>query len=111
MTMSQLLKQTKKCCVKIIRKFSFHPNGSPSPTSGGSSSGTGGGTGVGGATAMTGRSISLNNRATAKYVLHKNCTPTRCKVQPTTPERLARPAVVPVPIAERIASRAPQIGL
>ncbi|KXJ76366.1 hypothetical protein RP20_CCG009743 [Aedes albopictus] len=35
---------------------------------------------------MTGRSISLNNRATAKYVLHKNCTPTRCKVQPTTPE-------------------------
>lgn len=37
---------------------------------------------------MTGRSISLNNRATAKYVLHKNCTPTRCKVQPTTPERI-----------------------
>ncbi|XP_065082083.1 uncharacterized protein LOC135704529 [Ochlerotatus camptorhynchus] len=88
MTMSQLLKQTKKCCVKIIRKFSFHPNGSLSPTS---SSGGGGGGGAGGisGSAMAGRSISLNNRATTKYVLHKNCTPTRCKVQPTSPERSA----------------------
>ncbi|XP_062549738.1 uncharacterized protein LOC134214362 [Armigeres subalbatus] len=85
MTMSQLLKQTKKCCVKIIRKFSFHPNGSTSPTSSGNA---GPGKGAGGTTGMTGRSISLNNRATTKYVLHKNCTPTRCKVQPTTPERL-----------------------
>ncbi|XP_053687151.1 uncharacterized protein LOC128736688 [Sabethes cyaneus] len=86
MTMSALLKQTKKCCVKMIRKFSFNPNG------GSSSSPPGvGSRGLGGSGSMAGggggRSISLNNRATAKYVLHKNCTPTRCKVQPTSPER------------------------
>ncbi|XP_055625027.1 uncharacterized protein LOC129767824 [Toxorhynchites rutilus septentrionalis] len=74
MTMSQLLKQTKKCCVKIIRKFS---SGTPS---------SGGGTGDSDVVTSSGRSISLNNRATAKYVLHKNCTPTRCKIQPTVPE-------------------------
>ncbi|XP_055530586.1 uncharacterized protein LOC129721714 [Wyeomyia smithii] len=84
MTMSQLLKQTKKCCVKMIRKFSFSPSGSSSSPSGLGSRGLGGT----GSITSGGRSISLNNRATAKYVLHKNCTPTRCKVQPTTPERV-----------------------
>ncbi|XP_058830715.1 uncharacterized protein LOC131689544 [Topomyia yanbarensis] len=90
MTMSQLLKQTKKCCVKMIRKLSFHPNGSSSPPSSG---GVGGSTSLGsggiGGSRTGGRSISLNNRATTKYVLHKNCTPTRCKVQPTSPDRFA----------------------
>ncbi|KAL1378114.1 hypothetical protein pipiens_004048 [Culex pipiens pipiens] len=83
MTMSQILKQTKKCCSKIIRKLSFHPNGVNGPSS---SSSCGVGSNNGG-TGAHGRSISLNNRATTKYVLHKNCTPTRCKVQPTSPER------------------------
>ncbi|XP_058459906.1 uncharacterized protein LOC131435748 [Malaya genurostris] len=89
MTMSQLLKQTKKCCVKMIRKFSFHPTGSSSSSP--SSERNGGGTSLGGPGGISGgRSISLNNRTTAKYVLHKNCTPTRCKVQPTSPDRFAR---------------------
>ncbi|XP_055607882.1 uncharacterized protein LOC129755420 [Uranotaenia lowii] len=89
MTMSQILKQTKKCCVKIIRKFSFQP---------GSSSGSGSTSSPSCSTAVTaksskgsgptsGRSILLNNRATSKYQLHRNCTPTRCKVQPSSPER------------------------
>ncbi|XP_053676460.1 uncharacterized protein LOC128726666 [Anopheles nili] len=69
MTMSHLLKQTKKCCAKIIRKLSFNPSGTPH--------------GPGANESPTGNNgHGLNNRITAKYVLHKNCTPTRCKVQP-----------------------------
>ncbi|XP_035914147.1 uncharacterized protein LOC118512997 [Anopheles stephensi] len=69
MTMSHLLKQTKKCCAKIIRKLSFNPVSTTNGSSAADQSPTNNGHG-------------LNNRITAKYVLHKNCTPTRCKVQP-----------------------------
>ncbi|XP_049291330.1 uncharacterized protein LOC125768125 [Anopheles funestus] len=69
MTMSHLLKQTKKCCAKIIRKLSFNP---ATTTNGGSAADQ----------SPTNNGHGLNNRITAKYVLHKNCTPTRCKVQP-----------------------------
>uniref|UniRef100_A0A182JCY9 Uncharacterized protein n=1 Tax=Anopheles atroparvus TaxID=41427 RepID=A0A182JCY9_ANOAO len=72
MTMSHLLKQTKKCCVKIIRKFSFNPGASVTNGSGG-----------GFDKSPTNNGHGMNNRITAKYVLHKNCTPTRCKVQPS----------------------------
>ncbi|XP_049542116.1 uncharacterized protein LOC125955176 [Anopheles darlingi] len=70
MTMSHLLKQTKKCCVKIIRKLSLNSN----------TTATGGGSGAD--QSPTNHGHGLNNRITAKYVLHTNCTPTRCKVQP-----------------------------
>ncbi|XP_061497209.1 uncharacterized protein LOC5666936 [Anopheles gambiae] len=71
MTMSHLLKQTKKCCAKIIRKLSFNPVSATNGSSGGADH------------SPTNNGHGLNNRiTTAKYVLHKNCTPTRCKVQP-----------------------------
>ncbi|XP_058124292.1 uncharacterized protein LOC131282091 [Anopheles ziemanni] len=70
MTMSHLLKQTKKCCVKIIRKLSFNPSATTNGSGGGFDK------------SPTNNGHGLNNRITAKYVLHKNCTPTRCKVQP-----------------------------
>uniref|UniRef100_A0A182PQH7 Uncharacterized protein n=1 Tax=Anopheles epiroticus TaxID=199890 RepID=A0A182PQH7_9DIPT len=53
----------------IIRKLSFNPVSTANGSSAGDQSPTNNGHG-------------LNNRITAKYVLHKNCTPTRCKVQP-----------------------------
>ncbi|XP_052859605.1 uncharacterized protein LOC128266855 [Anopheles cruzii] len=74
MTMSHLLKQTKKCCVKIIRKLSLN-----SSTTGGGGATSGGGDDD---QSPTAGGVGLNNRITAKYVLHKNCTPTRCKIQP-----------------------------
>uniref|UniRef100_A0A182WJA5 Uncharacterized protein n=1 Tax=Anopheles minimus TaxID=112268 RepID=A0A182WJA5_9DIPT len=53
----------------IIRKLSFNPASTTNANSAADQSPTNNGHG-------------LNNRITAKYVLHKNCTPTRCKVQP-----------------------------
>uniref|UniRef100_A0A182S7S7 Uncharacterized protein n=1 Tax=Anopheles maculatus TaxID=74869 RepID=A0A182S7S7_9DIPT len=53
----------------IIRKLSFNPVSTTNGSSATDQSPTNNGHG-------------LNNRITAKYVLHKNCTPTRCKVQP-----------------------------
>uniref|UniRef100_A0A182QWI5 Uncharacterized protein n=1 Tax=Anopheles farauti TaxID=69004 RepID=A0A182QWI5_9DIPT len=75
MTMSHLLKQTKKCCAKIIRKLSFNPTST-------ATGGGGGGGGIDHSPTNNGGGHGLNNRITAKYVLHTNCTPTRCKVQP-----------------------------
>ncbi|XP_058053500.1 uncharacterized protein LOC131205430 [Anopheles bellator] len=77
MTMSHLLKQTKKCCVKIIRKLSLN-----SSTTGGGGASSGGDDDQ----SPTATGVGLNNRIPGKYVLHKNCTPTRCKIQPGCPE-------------------------
>uniref|UniRef100_A0A182NHX8 Uncharacterized protein n=1 Tax=Anopheles dirus TaxID=7168 RepID=A0A182NHX8_9DIPT len=55
----------------IIRKLSFNPTSATTGSSGGTDQSPTNNGGHG-----------LNNRITAKYVLHKNCTPTRCKVQP-----------------------------
>uniref|UniRef100_A0A182KFK1 Uncharacterized protein n=1 Tax=Anopheles christyi TaxID=43041 RepID=A0A182KFK1_9DIPT len=54
---------------RLIRKLSFNPVATTNGSSATDQSPTNNGHG-------------LNNRVTAKYVLHKNCTPTRCKVQP-----------------------------
>ncbi|KFB51666.1 AGAP007439-PA-like protein [Anopheles sinensis] len=54
----------------IIRKLSFNPSATTTGSGGGFDK------------SPTNNGHGLNNRITAKYVLHKNCTPTRCKVQP-----------------------------